>query len=68
MTAIKKRMPRDVNQRAKAVVDAIDALMDGDDSAGAETGQDPERVARGKLGVGRAWARRGQTETLPDSG
>jgi hypothetical protein len=50
MTAIKNRMPRDVAQRAKAVVVAIDALMDGDDSAGAETGKDPERVARGKLG------------------
>ena len=45
------RMPRDPNQRAKATVDAIDAIIDRwpeSDSAPAE--KDPERVARGKLG------------------
>jgi hypothetical protein len=46
----KRRMPRDVNQRAKAIADTIDAILDGTDSAFAETGKDPERVARGKLG------------------
>jgi len=58
MTAIKRKMPRDVNQRAKAIADTIDAILDGDDSALAETdGKDPERVARGKL-VGSPPARR----------
>jgi hypothetical protein len=52
MTAIKRKMPRDVNQRAKAIADTIEAILDGDDSALAETdGKDPERVARGKLGA-----------------
>lgn len=45
-------MPRDPNQRAKATVDSIDAILDRwpeplpDDAPM----KDPERVARGKLG------------------
>jgi hypothetical protein len=35
----------DPNRRAKATVDAIDALLDGTPPA-----KDPERVERGKLG------------------
>lgn len=42
-------MPRDPNERAKATVDAIDAILDRwpDPEPPAK---DPERVARGKLG------------------
>ena len=41
-------MPADPNRRAKATVDALDALLDG---AEPETpAKDPERVERGKLG------------------
>lgn len=41
-------MPADPNRRAKATVDALDAILDG---AEAETpSKDPERVARGKAG------------------
>ena len=38
-------VPADPNRRAKATVDAIDALLDGTPPA-----KDPERVERGKLG------------------
>lgn len=38
-------MPADPNRRAKATVDAIDALLDG-----APPAKDPERVERGRLG------------------
>jgi hypothetical protein len=47
MTAIKRKMPRDVNQRAKSIVDSIDAILDGTIEP---PEKDPERVARGKLG------------------
>jgi hypothetical protein len=43
----KQKMPRDPNQRAKATVDIIDAILEG---RVAEPSKDPERVARGKLG------------------
>ncbi|OGO55199.1 MAG: hypothetical protein A2V85_07935 [Chloroflexi bacterium RBG_16_72_14] len=39
------KMPADPNRRAKATVDAIDAILDGTPPE-----KDPERVARGKLG------------------
>jgi hypothetical protein len=39
------KMPADPNRRAKATVDAIDAILDGTPPA-----KDPERVERGKLG------------------
>ena len=39
------KMPADPNRRAKATVDAIDAILDGKPPE-----KDPERVARGKLG------------------
>jgi hypothetical protein len=42
------KMPADPNRRAKATVDAIDAIL-GDAEADAPA-KDPERVARGKLG------------------
>lgn len=38
-------MPADPNRRAKATIDAIDAIFDGTPPA-----KDPERVARGMLG------------------
>ena len=42
------KMPRDPNQRAKATVDAIDAILDRwPDSE--PPAKDPERVARGKV-------------------
>jgi hypothetical protein len=50
MTAIKRKMPRDVNQRAKAIADIVAAIQDGDEPVSEESGKDPERVARGKLG------------------
>jgi hypothetical protein len=37
------KMPADPNRRAKATVDAIDAILNGETPA-----KDPERVARGK--------------------
>ncbi len=43
------KMPADPNQRAKATVDAIDAILDRWPDA-ASPGKDPERVERGKLG------------------
>ena len=43
----KRKMPADPNRRAKATVDAIDALLGGTREA---PGKDPERVERGKLG------------------
>jgi hypothetical protein len=43
----KHKMPRDVNQRAKAIADTIDAILDGTIEPPTK---DPERVARGKLG------------------
>ena len=43
------KMPADPNRRAKATVDAIDAILDRwPDPVVPE--KDPERVARGKLG------------------
>ena len=44
----KRKMPADPNRRAKATVDAIDAIL-GDAEPEPST-KDPERVARGKLG------------------
>ena len=50
MTAIKRKMPRDPNQRAKATVDIVAAILgDGDMPAEDGPAKDPERVARGKL-------------------
>jgi hypothetical protein len=43
------KMPADPNRRAKATVDAIDAILDRWPEP-VEQGKDPERVARGKLG------------------
>ena len=42
-------MPADPNQRAKATVDAVDAILDRWPDT-APPVKDPERVARGKLG------------------
>ena len=52
MTAIKKRLPRDPNQRAKSIVDIVAAISEGEnpEALGEPTDKDPERVARGKLG------------------
>jgi len=52
MTAIKRKLPRDPNQRAKSIADIAAAISEGDDpeTLGEPTGKDPERVARGKLG------------------
>jgi hypothetical protein len=50
MAAIKKRMPRDVNQRAKSIVDIVAAISEGDEPEPTLPVKDPERVARGKLG------------------
>jgi hypothetical protein len=47
MTAIKRKMPRDVNERATSIIDSIDAILDGKVDP---PDKDPERVARGKLG------------------
>jgi hypothetical protein len=45
----KPKMPADPNRRAKATVDAIDAILDRWPES--ETpAKDPERVERGKLG------------------
>lgn len=47
----RSKMPADPNRRAKATVDALDAILDREDGADPETpAKDPERVARGKLG------------------
>lgn len=44
-----QKMPADLNRRAKATVDIIDAILDHwPESVPQE--KDPERVARGKLG------------------
>lgn len=43
------KMPADPNRRAKATVDAIDAILDRWPEPVAPE-KDPERVARGKLG------------------
>ena len=43
------KMPADPNRRAKATVDAIDAILDRWPES-VPTEKDPERVARGKLG------------------
>ena len=52
MTAIKRKLPRDPNQRAKSIVDIVAALSEGEDPETLSDPQvkDPERVARGKLG------------------
>ncbi|HEY8636330.1 MAG TPA: hypothetical protein VIL81_03615 [Candidatus Limnocylindrales bacterium] len=39
-----QKMPADPNRRAKATVDIIDAILNGETPA-----KDPERVARGKV-------------------
>lgn len=44
-----QKMPADPNRRAKATVDAIDAILDRWPEP-VEREKDPERVARGKLG------------------
>lgn len=41
---------RDPNQRAKATVDAIHAILDSWPEPSGPPAKDPERVARGKLG------------------
>ena len=43
------KMPADPNRRAKATVDAIDAILDAWPEPMPQA-KDPERVARGKLG------------------
>jgi hypothetical protein len=43
------KMPADPNRRAKATVDAIDAILDRWPEPSVPE-KDPERVARGKLG------------------
>ena len=43
-------MPADPNQRAKATVDAIDAILDRWPDGPPAPAKDPERVERGKLG------------------
>jgi hypothetical protein len=44
------KMPADPNRRAKATVDAIDAILDRwPESEPLPDGKDPERVARGKV-------------------
>ena len=52
MTAIKRKLPRDPNQRAKSIVDIVAAISEGEDpeTLSDHQGKDPERVARGKLG------------------
>lgn len=42
------KMPADPNRRAKATVDAIDAILG--DAEPELPAKDPERIARGKLG------------------
>lgn len=44
------KMPADPNQRAKATVDAIDAILDRWPEGPPPPTKDPERVERGKLG------------------
>jgi hypothetical protein len=44
------KMPADPNRRAKATVDAIDAILDRWPESDPLPTKDPERVARGKLG------------------
>jgi hypothetical protein len=46
----KRKMPADPNRRAKATVDAIDALLNGETELPAK---DPGRVERGKLSGGK---------------
>jgi hypothetical protein len=52
VTAIKRKLPRDPNQRAKSIVDIVAALSEGEDpeTLSDQPAKDPERVARGKLG------------------
>jgi hypothetical protein len=51
MAAIKRKMPRDVNQRAKSIMDIVAAISEGEEIIPEPNdGKDPERVARGKLG------------------
>lgn len=52
MTAIRRKLPRDPNQRAKSIVDIVAALSEGADpeTLGDQPAKDPDRVARGKLG------------------
>jgi hypothetical protein len=51
MTAIKRKLPRDVNQRAKSIADIVAALSEGDEPESDQLpAKDPDRVARGKLG------------------
>jgi hypothetical protein len=52
MTAIKRKMPRDPNQRAKATVDIVAAILGDGEPLQSDPlpAKDPERVARGKLG------------------
>ncbi len=49
------KMPADPNRRAKATVDIIDAILNGDPPV-----KDPERVARGKLGGSKGGKRRAE--------
>jgi hypothetical protein len=44
VTVKQSKMPADPNRRAKATMDIIDAILDGEPPA-----KDPERVARGKV-------------------
>ncbi len=53
MTAIKRKLPRDPNQRAKSITDIVAAISEGEDPdtlGDPPPAKDPERIARGKLG------------------
>jgi hypothetical protein len=52
VTAIKRKLPRDPNQRARSIVDIVAAISEGEDpeTFSDQPAKDPERVARGKLG------------------
>lgn len=46
----KRKMPRDVNQRATSIVDMVAALSEGEEPEPELPAKDPERVERGRLG------------------
>ena len=52
MTGIKRKLPRDPNQRVRSIADIVAAISEGEDpdGLGEPPVKDPERVERGKLG------------------
>jgi hypothetical protein len=53
VTAIKRKLPRDPNQRAKSIVDIVAAISECEDPdmlGDPLPVKDPDRVARGRLG------------------